>query len=68
MQMKNVEHKRLGSYRHRAVREPRFQRLPGALSLAVGIEVMDSVFDEIERWLVLSPSKRSRTSLTQTNR
>ena len=40
----------------------------GALSLAVGIEVMDSVFDEIERWLVLSPSKRSRTSLTQTNR
>jgi TetR/AcrR family transcriptional regulator, regulator of cefoperazone and chloramphenicol sensitivity len=34
----------------------------GALSLTVGIEVMDSVFDEIERWLVLSPSKRSRTS------
>ena len=34
----------------------------GALNVGVGIEVMDGVFDEIERWLVLSSKKKSSTS------
>jgi len=34
----------------------------GALNVGVGIEVMDGVFDEIERWLVLSSNKKSSTS------
>jgi AcrR family transcriptional regulator len=33
----------------------------GAMNVGVGIEVMDGVFDEIERWLVLSSRKKSRT-------
>ena len=34
----------------------------GSMNVSVGIEVMDRVFEEIERWLALSPNKRSRTS------
>jgi len=34
----------------------------GALNVGVGIEVMDGVFDAIERWLVLSSKKKSSTS------
>jgi TetR/AcrR family transcriptional regulator, regulator of cefoperazone and chloramphenicol sensitivity len=34
----------------------------GSMNVSVGIEVMDRVFEEIERWLVLSSNKRSRTS------
>jgi AcrR family transcriptional regulator len=34
----------------------------GSMNVGVGIEVMDHIFKEIERWLALSPNKRSRTS------
>ena len=33
----------------------------GAMNVSVGIEVMDAVFDEIERWLIRSPVKKLRT-------
>lgn len=33
----------------------------GTMNVGVGIEVMDGVFDEIERWLVLSLGKKLRT-------
>jgi len=36
----------------------------GAMNVGVGIEAMDGVFDEIERWLLLSPSKEIGDSLT----
>jgi AcrR family transcriptional regulator len=33
----------------------------GAMNVGVGIEVMDGVFDEIERWLVLPSSEKAGT-------
>jgi AcrR family transcriptional regulator len=33
----------------------------GAMNVGVGIELMDGVFDEIERWLVLSSSEKAGT-------
>jgi TetR/AcrR family transcriptional regulator, regulator of cefoperazone and chloramphenicol sensitivity len=32
----------------------------GAMNVGVGIEAVDGVFDEIERWLLLSPGKKLR--------